>query len=149
MGNFIIWLIAGAVIGGLATLIIRRSKLLLNIFVGSLGAFLAGYLLPPMLHLNKISWLSLLVSLGGIIVLLVVVNFFVIREHTVTNSVIEGQWNQVRNKIHVRWAKITELDADQINGNHDRFINLLAERYGIANKEAEDQLQRYLKAVTT
>ena len=46
MGNFIIWLIAGAVIGGLATLIIRRSNLLLNIVVGSLGGFLAGYLLP-------------------------------------------------------------------------------------------------------
>ena len=61
-----------------------------------------------MLHLSKISWLSLLVSLGGVIVLLVVVNFLVIREHTVANSVIEGQWNQVRNKIHVRWGKITE-----------------------------------------
>jgi len=91
---------------------------------------------------------GLLVSLGGTIILLVVVNFFV-REHTVTNTVIEGQWNQVRNKIHARWGKITEEDADQINGNHDRFINLLEERYGIAKGEAEDQLQRYLRAVIT
>ena len=149
MGNFIIWLIAGAVIGGLATLIIRRSKLLLNIFVGSLGAFLAGYLLPPMLHLNKISWLSLLVSLGGIIVLLVVVNFLVFRERTVPNTVIKSQWNQVRDKIHVRWGKISEADCDQIDGNHDQFINLLVERYGIAKKDAEDQLQSYLRAVVT
>jgi len=152
MVNFIIWLIAGAVIGGLATLIMRRRRsiLLLNIVVGSVGAFVVGYLLPPVFHINTISFSlpGLLVSLGGTIVLLVVVNFFV-REHTMTNTVIEGQWNQVCNKIHARWGKITEEDADHINGNHDRFINLLEERYGIAKEEAEDQLQSYLRAVIT
>ena len=150
MVNFIIWLIAGAVIGGLATFIMhrRRSILLLNIVVGSVGAFAAGYLLPPVFHINTISFSlpGLLVSLGGTIVLLVVVNFFV-REHTVTNTVIEGQWNQVRNKIHARWGKITEEDVDQISGNHNRFVDLIKERYGIAKGEAEDQLQRYSRAV--
>jgi len=152
MVNFIIWLIAGAVIGALATLILRRRRSirLLNIIVGSVGAFVAGYLLSPVFHINTTSFSlpGLLVSLGGAIVLLVVVNFFV-REHTVTNTVIEGQWNQVRNKIHARWGKITEKDADRINGNHYRFIDLLEERYGIAKGEAEDQLQRYLRAVIT
>ncbi len=150
MVNIIIWLIAGAVIGWLATLIMRRRRsiLLLNLVVGSLGAVVSGYLLPPMFHINAISFSlpGLLVSLGGTIVLLVIVNFS-IREHTVTNTDLEGQWDEVRDKIHARWDKITEEDVDQINGNHDRFINLLEERYGIAKDEAEDQLQRYLRAV--
>jgi uncharacterized membrane protein YeaQ/YmgE (transglycosylase-associated protein family)/uncharacterized protein YjbJ (UPF0337 family) len=153
MVNFIAWLIAGAVIGGLVTLILRRrhSILLLNIIVGSVGAFLAGYWLSPMFHIITISfsWPGLLLSLVGTIVLLVVFNFLVLREHTVTNTVLERQWNQVREKIHVRWSKITEEDCDQINGNHDRFINLLVERYGFAKGEAEDQLQSYLRAVIT
>jgi uncharacterized membrane protein YeaQ/YmgE (transglycosylase-associated protein family)/uncharacterized protein YjbJ (UPF0337 family) len=150
MVNFIIWIIAGAVVGGLATLIIRRRRsiLLLNIIMGIVSAFVAGYLLPPMFHVNRSSLPGMLVSLGGTIVLLMVVNFFV-REHTVTNTVIKSQWNQVRDKIHVRWGKISEEDCDQINGNHERFINMLEERYGIAKEKAEDQLQRYLRAVTT
>ena len=149
MENIILWLIAGAVTGGLATLITHRRHpiLLLNIIVGSVGAVVAGYLLPRVFHINTAGF-SLLVSIGGGIFLLVVVNFF-IREHTVNNAVIEGHWNQVRDKIHSRWTKITEEDADQINGNHDRLINLLVERYGMAKKEAEDQLQRYLRAVIT
>lgn len=152
MVNIIVWLIAGAIIGGLATLIIRRRHaiLLLNIIVGSIGAFLSGYLLLPLFHISTtgFSWVGLLVSLAGDIVLLAVFNFFV-REHTVANTVVERQWNLVREKIHVRWGKITEADIVQINGNHDRFINMLEERYGIAKERAEDQLQRYLNAVTT
>jgi uncharacterized membrane protein YeaQ/YmgE (transglycosylase-associated protein family)/uncharacterized protein YjbJ (UPF0337 family) len=152
MVNYITWLIAGAVIGRLATLVMRRRRSipLLNIIVGSLGAFLAGYWLSPLFHINttSFSWLGLLVSLGGTSFLLAVFNFIIFREHTVTNTVIEHQWNRVREKIHVRWGKITEEDCDQIDGNHDRFINLLVERYGIAKTVAEDQLQSYLGAVT-
>ena len=152
MVNSFIWLIAGAVIGWLATLIIRRRHpiLLLNIIVGSIGAFLAGYWLSPLFHIKttSFSWPGLLVSLGGTIVLLAFFNFFV-REHIVKNTVIADQWNKVRNKIHVRWGKISEQDCEQINGNHDQLINLIVERYGIAKKEAEDQLQSYLRAVVT
>ena len=153
MANSIAWLIAGALIGWLATYIMRRRHpiLLLNIIVGSVGAFLAGFWLSPLFHINTtgFSWLGLLVSLVGSIVLLVVFNFLVVKEHHVTNTVIESQWNKIREKIHVRWGKITEEDCDQINGNHDRLITLLVDRYGIAKREAEDQLQGYLGAVTT
>jgi uncharacterized membrane protein YeaQ/YmgE (transglycosylase-associated protein family)/uncharacterized protein YjbJ (UPF0337 family) len=153
MVNVFVWLIAGAVIGGLATLIMHRrhSILLLSIIVGSVGAFLAGYWLSPMFGLKttSFSWPGLLVSLVGTIVLLVIFNYLVVREHNVTNKVMESQWNKVREKVHVRWGKISEADCDQINGDHDRLINMLAERYGIAKKEAEDQLQSYLGAVTT
>ena len=150
MVNVIVGLIAGAVIGGLTTLIISRRHpiLLLNIVVGSVGAFVAGYLLLPFFHIDtsNFSLPGLLVSLGGSIVLLLVVNFFV-REHTMANIDIERQWNQVRNKIHARWSKITDEEADQINGNHDRLINLIVERYSIAKELAEDQLQSFLRAV--
>ena len=81
MVNFFVWLITGEIIGGLVTLIMRRrrSLLLLNVVVGSLGALAAGYLLSLVDHVNttSFSWLGLLVSLGGSIVLLVMVNFFV------------------------------------------------------------------------
>ena len=80
--NILVWLIAGAVVGWVATSLMHdRSNLLLNIVVGVVGAFVAGYVLSPLLHISTInqgnfSIESLLVSLGGAVILLAVVNLF-------------------------------------------------------------------------
>ena len=151
--NYLIWLFAGGVLGGLTTVIIhnRRQDLLFNMVVGMAGAFGAGYLVTPMFHINPIhpgtvSLPALLVSLVGAAALLAGTNF-IRRENHVKTGVMEGKWEQVRIKIHTRWGKLTDQDITEINGNHDRFIKTLQERYGCAKKEAEDQLQRYLTAV--
>ncbi len=150
MINFIVWLLAGAVTGLLVTIIMRRrhSILWLNIIVGSIGGLIAGYLLSPEFHIDttRFSFPSLLVALGGTIILLGIFNFFV-REHTVTNKVMIRKWEHVREKIHVRWGKLTEEDIEQIDGNHDKFIKTIQVRYGCDEKQAEDELQGYLRAV--
>lgn len=82
--NFIIWLIAGAVVGWVASNIMRTNSqqgLLLAIVVGIVGAFVAGYFLTPLfgigtINQNTFSIPALLVSLGGAIILLAVVNLF-------------------------------------------------------------------------
>ncbi|MBI5934124.1 MAG: GlsB/YeaQ/YmgE family stress response membrane protein [Chloroflexi bacterium] len=82
--NFIIWIIAGAVVGWVASLIMRtnsRQGLFADIFVGILGAFLGGYILSPMFHVSTInegnfSIPALLVSLGGAIILLAISKLF-------------------------------------------------------------------------
>jgi uncharacterized membrane protein YeaQ/YmgE (transglycosylase-associated protein family) len=82
MIGFIVWIIVGAIIGWIATEIMHdRSNLLINIIVGIVGAFVAGYLLTPIFHISTInqgaySLPALLVSLGGAIILLFVVNLF-------------------------------------------------------------------------
>jgi uncharacterized membrane protein YeaQ/YmgE (transglycosylase-associated protein family) len=81
MTNFIVWLIAGAVVGWLATNLMHdRSGLLMNIVVGVVGAFLAGYVLTPLIGISTInqgnfSIPALLVSLGGAVLLLFIVRF--------------------------------------------------------------------------
>ena len=82
MVNFIVWLIVGAVIGWVASSLMgNRQGLLLNIVVGIVGAFVAGIVLTPLLGIgtinqNDFSLPALLVSLGGAIILLAVVNLF-------------------------------------------------------------------------
>jgi len=151
--NNIIWLFAGAVVGCLATVIIRnrRTDLLSNIVVGFIGAFFAGFLLAPMFHINTnnqgiFSLPALWVSLIGAVILLAIINFFR-REKNVKKRVIEGKWEQVSSKIHTRWGKLTDQDIAKINNNHAQFGATLQERYGFAKKEAEDQIQRYIRAV--
>ena len=84
MVNFIVWLIAGAIIGWLASRLMgtdRQQGLLLDIVVGVVGAFVAGWFLTPLfgistINQNNFSLPALLVSLVGAILLLAVVGFF-------------------------------------------------------------------------
>ena len=81
--GIIVWLIVGGVVGWLASIIMRtdaQQGLLLNIVVGIVGALLAGFIISPMLGIGTInegvSLATFLVSLGGAIVLLAIVNLF-------------------------------------------------------------------------
>ena len=84
MVNFIVWLIAGAIIGWLASRLMgtdRRQGLLMDIVVGVVGAFVAGWFITPLVGVGTInqsnfSIPALLVSLVGAIILLAVVGFF-------------------------------------------------------------------------
>ena len=79
MINFIVWLIVGALVGWVASLIMRTNKqqgLIADIIVGIVGAFVGGLILSPLFHVstineNNFSLPALLVSLGGAIILLV------------------------------------------------------------------------------
>jgi len=82
--NFILWLIIGGIVGWLASLIMRtdaQQGIVLNIVVGIVGAFLAGWLVSPLVGVGTInqhnfSIGSLLVSLVGAVILLAIVNLF-------------------------------------------------------------------------
>lgn len=82
MVNFIVWIVVGAIIGWVASQLMgKREGLVLNIIVGIVGAFIAGYILTPLLHIgtinqNNFSVPALLVSLLGAIILLAVLSLF-------------------------------------------------------------------------
>ncbi len=81
MTNFVVWLIAGALIGWLASRIMGTSGqqgLVLDIVVGAVGALLAGWFLTPLFGITTInqsnfSLPALLVSLVGAVALLAIV----------------------------------------------------------------------------
>jgi uncharacterized membrane protein YeaQ/YmgE (transglycosylase-associated protein family) len=77
--NLIIYLIAGAVVGYVASRIMRTNSqqgLLLDILVGVFGAFLAGYIISPLLGVGTINQAitipTLLVTLLGSVALLAI-----------------------------------------------------------------------------
>jgi uncharacterized membrane protein YeaQ/YmgE (transglycosylase-associated protein family) len=81
MVNLLIYLIVAAIIGWVATgLMHDRSNLLLNIVVAVVGAFLAGYFLSPFFKVGTINDAitipTMLVTLLGAVILLVIVHFF-------------------------------------------------------------------------
>jgi len=82
--NIVVWLVIGGLIGWVASVVMRtdgQQGMLLNVVVGVVGAILGGYLLSPLVGVSTINQSNfsvpgLLVSLGGAVILLAIVNFF-------------------------------------------------------------------------
>jgi uncharacterized membrane protein YeaQ/YmgE (transglycosylase-associated protein family) len=82
MTPFLVYIIVGGLIGWVASIIMRtngQQGILLNIVVGIIGAFIAGYVLTPLFGISTIgqgnySAAAILVTLFGSIILLAVVN---------------------------------------------------------------------------
>ena len=78
--NLLIYLIAGAIVGYIASRIMRTNSqqgLLLDIVVGVVGAFLAGWFLTPLFGVgtinDAITLPPMLVTLLGAVILLAIV----------------------------------------------------------------------------
>ena len=78
MINLILWLLFGALIGWLASMVMRtdaQQGAILNIVVGIVGAMIGGFLFGAgTINSNAFDLTSLLVSFVGAVILLAVVN---------------------------------------------------------------------------
>jgi uncharacterized protein YjbJ (UPF0337 family) len=54
-----------------------------------------------------------------------------------------GQWKQLKGKVKEEWGKLTDDDMTVLEGNQDRLIGRIQERYGIAKEEAERQVRDF------
>lgn len=77
--NIIIYLVAAAVIGWVASLIMKdKGGLLINIIVAIVGAFLAGWFISPLLNIgtinDAITLPTMLVTLVGAVILIGIVH---------------------------------------------------------------------------
>ena len=79
--NIIIYLVVAAIIGWVASIIMKdRSSILVNILVAIVGAFLAGWFISPLLNIgtinDAITFPTMLVTLLGAVILIAIVRFF-------------------------------------------------------------------------
>ncbi|MDW7755445.1 MAG: GlsB/YeaQ/YmgE family stress response membrane protein [Brevefilum sp.] len=77
--NILIYLVVAAVIGWLASVIMKdRSNILINIIVAVVGAFLAGYFISPLLGIGTINDAitieTMLVTLLGAVILIGIIH---------------------------------------------------------------------------
>jgi uncharacterized membrane protein YeaQ/YmgE (transglycosylase-associated protein family) len=80
--NIVIWLVIGGLIGWVASMFMRtdgQQGIVLNVVVGIVGAVVGGWFVSPFVGVSTInqsnfSVAGLLVSLGGAVILLAIVN---------------------------------------------------------------------------
>ena len=57
---------------------------------------------------------------------------------------IEGNWKQLKGEVRARWGRLTDDDVDVIQGNRQKLVGRLQEKYGIAREQAEKEIEDFL-----
>ena len=56
------------------------------------------------------------------------------------SDLIKGKWNQLKGEAKKQWGNLTDDDLLKIEGNRDKFVGTIQERYGKATAEAEREV---------
>jgi uncharacterized protein YjbJ (UPF0337 family) len=54
---------------------------------------------------------------------------------------VRGNWNQAKGELKKQWGKLTDDDLTQVNGERDKLLGRIQERYGYAKEDAERELR--------
>jgi uncharacterized protein YjbJ (UPF0337 family) len=60
-------------------------------------------------------------------------------------DIFTGNWKQLKGLIKQQWGKLTDDDISRIDGNLERLLGAIQERYGIEREEAQTQVEEYLE----
>jgi uncharacterized protein YjbJ (UPF0337 family) len=66
-----------------------------------------------------------------------------------TNDRLQGMWNQLKGEVRTQWAKLTDDDMLYIQGQRDKLVGRIQERYGIAKDEAARQVDEFERRFET
>lgn len=64
------------------------------------------------------------------------------------SDILKGNWKQFRGEIQKQWGKLTDDDMDVINGEYDKLVGRMQERYGWDKEHAERELTDYFDRQT-
>ena len=59
---------------------------------------------------------------------------------------VAGNWKQFTGGVQEKWGELTNDDMDEINGERRQLVGKIQERYGIAQSEAEKQVDEWAAA---
>ncbi len=60
-------------------------------------------------------------------------------------QVLKGKWHQIKGRAKEQWGELTDNDLDKIEGESERFLGILQERYGWEKTRARRELDDFLK----
>jgi len=58
------------------------------------------------------------------------------------NDMIDGKWKQIRGQAKLWWGKITDDDLQKVDGNFDKLLGMLQEKYGYTRQQAKEELRK-------
>jgi hypothetical protein len=59
-------------------------------------------------------------------------------------ELFDRNWKQLRPKIRAQWLGLTDADVNTVGGKCEVLIELLREKYGYSQMQAESEVNRFL-----
>lgn len=56
---------------------------------------------------------------------------------------LQGKGKQMVGDARIQWGELTDDDMTQIDGNKDKLVGLVQERYGKTRDEAQTEVKRF------
>lgn len=60
------------------------------------------------------------------------------------SDILQGRWKQMRGDLRIWWGKLTDDDFDRIQGNREKLLGALQEKYGYTHAQAAAEIERRL-----
>jgi uncharacterized protein YjbJ (UPF0337 family) len=60
---------------------------------------------------------------------------------------ISGQWKQFKGSVKERWARLTDDDLLNAEGNIDKLVGSIQEHYGYSRERAESEVDRWIESL--
>jgi uncharacterized protein YjbJ (UPF0337 family) len=61
-------------------------------------------------------------------------------------DILKGKWMQMKGSVRSKWGKLTDNDLTEIQGDAERMIGKLQERYGYNREQAEKEINAFMNA---
>lgn len=60
-------------------------------------------------------------------------------------ATMKGKWNQMKGEAKKKWGNLTDDDLHQVEGDRDKLVGKIQERYGKSKEDAEREVDDWNK----
>jgi uncharacterized protein YjbJ (UPF0337 family) len=64
-------------------------------------------------------------------------------------DIIKGKWRQIKGEVKSQWGKLTDDDVDRVEGDAEKLIGKVQERYGYQRDQAQREVDDFFRRHTT
>jgi uncharacterized protein YjbJ (UPF0337 family) len=59
------------------------------------------------------------------------------------SNIFKGRWKQFKGEVQKHWGKLTDDDLDVIDGEREKLVGKLQEKYGYSKDKAEAEYNNW------
>jgi uncharacterized protein YjbJ (UPF0337 family) len=56
---------------------------------------------------------------------------------------LKGKWKQIKGSVKSKWGQLTDDDLDFVDGQREKLIGRIQERYGVDKEDAQRQVDEW------
>jgi len=61
-----------------------------------------------------------------------------------TKDILKGKWKQLKGSVKSQWGKLTDDEVDRVEGETQKLVGLIQEKYGYTKEQAEAEVSEFL-----